>query len=48
LREVLHRPDKVEAALGGDLAGDGELEQDLTAFGLSGGIRWDGERRVLP
>lgn len=47
LREVLHRPDKVEAALRGDLTGDGELEQDLAACGLSGGIPWNGERHVL-
>ena len=49
LREVLHRPDKAEAGLRANLRGDdSELEQGLAAHGLSGGISWDGEQRVLP
>lgn len=47
LRPVLHRPDKVEAALLGDLSGDEDLERELAAHGLGGGVRWDGERHVL-
>jgi WD40 repeat protein len=42
LRDVLHRPDKVKAALAGDLAGD-DLGAVLDRLGRSGGVAWDGK-----
>jgi WD40 repeat protein len=48
LRDVLHRPDKVRAALE-DRPGDkSELAQEFAARGWTGGSPWDGERHFLP
>jgi len=48
LREVLHRPDKVAAALAGDLSGD-DLLPELVQAGLAEGVPWDGEvHRIAP
>src|SRR5262249_44900798 len=38
----LDRPDKVRAALAGDLADD-DLEAELRPLGWGGGVPWDGE-----
>jgi hypothetical protein len=48
MRDVLHRPDKVAAALAGDLSGDGDLERDLEARGWNTGVEWDGKVHFLP
>jgi hypothetical protein len=48
LRDVLDRPDKVEAALAGDLSGDGDLDRDLEAHGWNTGSDWDGDVHILP
>ncbi|WP_437899842.1 pentapeptide repeat-containing protein [Sorangium sp. So ce124] len=45
-RDVLHRPDKVKAALSGDLSGD-NLGEELTRHGYPGGVPWDGEAHVI-
>jgi uncharacterized protein YjbI with pentapeptide repeats len=42
LRAALDRPDKVAAALAGDLSGD-DLRPALAALGADGGVPWDGE-----
>ncbi|WP_437490498.1 pentapeptide repeat-containing protein [Sorangium sp. So ce1014] len=46
-REVLHRPDKVMAALAGDFSGD-NLEEELARHGYAGGVPWDGEEHFIP
>ncbi|XXT23222.1 pentapeptide repeat-containing protein [Sorangium sp. So ce429] len=46
-RDVLHRPDKVKAALAGDLSGD-NLEEELARHGYAGGVPWDGEEHFIP
>jgi WD40 repeat protein/predicted amidohydrolase/energy-coupling factor transporter ATP-binding protein EcfA2 len=46
-REVLYRPDKVHAALAGDLSGD-DLAAELTRRGWADGVPWDGEIHRLP
>ncbi|WP_437959880.1 pentapeptide repeat-containing protein [Sorangium sp. So ce119] len=45
-RDVLHRPDKVKAALAGDLSGD-NLEEELAKHGYAGGLPWDGEEHFI-
>ncbi|XYI01494.1 eIF2A-related protein [Sorangium sp. So ce1128] len=45
-RDVLHRPDKVKAALAGDLSGD-SLEEELAKHGYAGGVPWDGEEHFI-
>ncbi|WP_437329392.1 eIF2A-related protein [Sorangium sp. So ce381] len=45
-RTVLHRPDKVKAALAGDLSGD-NLEEELARHGYAGGVPWDGEEHFV-
>ncbi|WP_437290536.1 pentapeptide repeat-containing protein [Sorangium sp. So ce406] len=45
--DVLHRPDKVKAALAGDLSGD-NLEEELAKHGYGGGVPWDGEEHFIP
>jgi WD40 repeat protein/predicted amidohydrolase len=47
LRDVLHRPDKVKAALAGDLSGD-DLGAELARIGWNNGIPWDGEVHRVP
>jgi WD40 repeat protein len=47
LRRVLHRPDKVAAALAGDLSGD-DPTPDLEPLGLAGGAPWSGEIEIVP
>ncbi|XXY21232.1 pentapeptide repeat-containing protein [Sorangium sp. So ce216] len=46
-RDVLHRPDKVMAALAGDLSGD-NLEEELARHGYADGVPWDGEEHFIP
>ncbi|WP_437758951.1 eIF2A-related protein [Sorangium sp. So ce1389] len=46
-RDVFHRPDKVKAALAGDLSGD-NLEEELAKHGYAGGVPWDGEEHFIP
>ncbi|WP_438029227.1 eIF2A-related protein [Sorangium sp. So ce233] len=46
-RDVLHRPDKVKAALAGDLSGD-NLKEELARHGYAGGVPWDGEEHFIP
>ncbi|WP_437680875.1 pentapeptide repeat-containing protein [Sorangium sp. So ce131] len=46
-RDVLCRPSKVAAALGGDLGGD-DVEEELAQHGYAGGVPWDGEEHFLP
>ncbi|WP_437281606.1 pentapeptide repeat-containing protein [Sorangium sp. So ce375] len=45
-RDVLHRPDKVKAALSGDLSGD-DLGEELARHGYAGGVPWDGEAHII-
>ncbi|XXX80807.1 pentapeptide repeat-containing protein [Sorangium sp. So ce134] len=45
-RDVLQRPDKVSAALAGDLGGD-SVAEELARHGYAGGVPWDGEERFL-
>ncbi|WP_437727631.1 pentapeptide repeat-containing protein [Sorangium sp. So ce861] len=45
-RDVLRRPDKVIAALAGDLSGD-SVAEELARHGYAGGAPWDGEERFL-
>ncbi|WP_438036140.1 pentapeptide repeat-containing protein [Sorangium sp. So ce204] len=45
-REILHRPDKVKAALSGDLSGD-DLGKELARHGYAGGVPWDGKAHVI-
>ncbi|WP_437299721.1 pentapeptide repeat-containing protein [Sorangium sp. So ce426] len=45
-RDILHRPDKVKAALSGDLSGD-NLGEELARHGYAGGVAWDGEAHVI-
>ncbi|WP_437717656.1 pentapeptide repeat-containing protein [Sorangium sp. So ce448] len=45
-RDVLHRPDKVKAALAGDLSGD-NLEEELALHGYAGGVPWNGEEHFI-
>ncbi|WP_437535823.1 pentapeptide repeat-containing protein [Sorangium sp. So ce726] len=45
-RDVLHRADKVKAALSGDLSGD-NLSEELARHGYAGGIPWDGKAQVI-
>ncbi|WP_437552517.1 pentapeptide repeat-containing protein [Sorangium sp. So ce367] len=45
-RDILHRPDKVKAALSGDLSGD-NLGEELARHGYAGGVPWDGEAHVI-
>ncbi|WP_437970573.1 pentapeptide repeat-containing protein [Sorangium sp. So ce260] len=45
-RDVLHRPDKVTAALAGDLSGD-NVEEELARHGYAGGVPWDGEDHFI-
>jgi WD40 repeat protein/predicted amidohydrolase len=47
LRGVLDRPDKVRAALAGDLSGD-DLESELTQAGWTLGPAWNGQVRRVP
>lgn len=47
LRTALHRPDKVAAALGGDLTGD-DLSVGFEALGLANGVVWNGNVQILP
>jgi len=42
LRAALDRPDRVVAALAGDLSGD-DVEPALAVLGADGGVPWDGE-----
>jgi hypothetical protein len=44
---VLHRPDKVRAALAGDLSGD-DLPAELARLGWADSSPWDGRVRRLP
>jgi WD40 repeat protein/predicted amidohydrolase len=46
-REVLNRPDKVKAALAGDLSGD-DLKTEFEKRGWTGGVPWDGEVWKVP
>lgn len=46
LREFLHRPEKVAAALAGDLSGD-DASIDLQERGFGGGIPWDGKAQQV-
>ncbi|HYO52377.1 MAG TPA: hypothetical protein VEU50_06300, partial [Archangium sp.] len=48
LRSILHRPDKVKAALAGEPVDSSELAAELAARGWAGGEPWDGERHRLP
>ncbi|MBN1209280.1 MAG: hypothetical protein JXB05_30770, partial [Myxococcaceae bacterium] len=48
LRAILHRPDKVRAALEGQPGDPHELVRELAALGWSGGGAWDGERHHVP
>ncbi|WP_437986160.1 eIF2A-related protein [Sorangium sp. So ce117] len=41
-RDILRRPDKVFAALAGDLTGD-NVAEELARHGYAGGVPWDGE-----
>jgi predicted ATPase len=43
LHEILHRPDKVAAALAGDLSGD-DASSELERLGLGDGVVWRGEQ----
>ncbi|MGK3964601.1 pentapeptide repeat-containing protein [Sorangium sp. So ce118] len=45
-RDVLHRPDKVKAALAGDLSGD-DPEEELARHGYASGVPWDGEEHFI-
>ncbi|WP_438043395.1 eIF2A-related protein [Sorangium sp. So ce128] len=45
-RDVLGRPDKVAAALAGDLSGD-NVAEELARHGYSGGVPWDGDERFI-
>ncbi|WP_433935863.1 pentapeptide repeat-containing protein [Sorangium cellulosum] len=45
-RDVLHRPDKVKAALAGDLSRD-NVEEELARRGFAGGVPWDGEEHFI-
>ncbi|WP_437930576.1 pentapeptide repeat-containing protein [Sorangium sp. So ce291] len=45
-RNVLHRPDKVQAALAGDLSGD-NLGEELAKHGYAGGVPWDGDAHII-
>ncbi len=48
LRDILHRPDKIAAALSGDLRGD-DLQTELTKHGYMAGEPWDGNaQRIAP
>jgi hypothetical protein len=47
LRDALHRPDKVAAALAGDLSGD-DIAPELEGLGYSNGAPWDGETWHVP
>lgn len=47
LRDVLRRPEKVAAALSGDLSGD-DLGAELARIGWNNGIPWDGEVHRVP
>jgi hypothetical protein len=46
-REVLHRPEKVQAALAGDLSGD-DLGAEFARLGWADGSPWDGQVHHLP
>jgi hypothetical protein len=48
LRSILHRPDKVKAALAGEPGDNGELATELAARGWTGGEPWDGQIHRLP
>jgi hypothetical protein len=43
LRSLLHQPDKVKAALAGELSSSHALAEELAARGWAGGEPWDGE-----
>ncbi|WP_437839308.1 eIF2A-related protein [Sorangium sp. So ce1153] len=45
-RDVLRRPDKVIAALAGDLSGD-NVDEELARHGYAGGVPWDGKERFI-
>ena len=47
LREIAHRPDKVRAALAGDLSGD-DLHLELEKAGFDNGVPWDGKEQRVP
>jgi WD40 repeat protein/predicted amidohydrolase len=47
LSSLFHRPDKVAAALAGNLNGDNAWAE-LERLGLGEGIAWDGEERRMP
>lgn len=47
LRRVLHRPDKVRAALAGDLSGD-DIRPELEQLGWADGVPWDGKVHRIP
>ncbi len=47
LRSILHRPDKVQAALAGDLSGD-DLGAEFARIGWNNGVPWDGEVHFVP
>lgn len=46
-REVLHRPDKVKAALAGDLSGD-DVGAELGRLGFARGMAWGGTSGRVP
>lgn len=47
LRNLIHRPDKVQAALAGDLSG-GDLAAELARRGWGDGRPWDGRVHQMP
>ena len=47
LRNLIHRPDKVQAALAGDLSGD-DLAVELARRGWGDGRPWDGQVHQMP
>ncbi|WP_224361002.1 pentapeptide repeat-containing protein [Hyalangium versicolor] len=48
LRSVLHKPDKVKAALRGEPVDPSEMAMELESLGWAGGEAWDGQIRHLP